>query len=152
MVEQAKIQSERELGALERERDGLVRELEYWNEAIRITAPTIRSGDTNSISLEQLANCHENLRKAELRHSEVCEKIQALTAIALTQNDVIQALASFEPLWESLTVREQTRIVQLIIKQIDYDGSTGRVTITFHREGIKSIVLNGHTETAEAAS
>ena len=152
VVEQAKIQSEQELGALERERDGLVRELEYWNEAIRITAPTIRSGDTNSISLEQLANCHENLRKAELRHSEVSEKIQAIRVIALTHDDVVKSLASFEPLWESLTVREQTRIVQLIIKQIDYDGSTGRVTITFHREGIKSIVLNGHTELAEAAS
>lgn len=77
--------------------------------------------------------------------------IQALRVIALTHDDVVKSLASFAPLWESLTVREQTRIVQLIIQQIDYDGSTGRVTITFHREGIKSIVLNGHAELAEAA-
>ena len=41
VVEQATNQSERELGALVRERDGLVKELEYWNEAIRIAAQAV---------------------------------------------------------------------------------------------------------------
>ena len=66
--------------------------------------------------------------------------------------DVASALTGFEPIWESLTVREQSRIVQLIIKQVDYDGSTGRVTITFHPDGIKSIAINGHNELEAAAS
>jgi site-specific DNA recombinase len=152
VVEQAKIQSERELGALVAERDGLVKELEYWNEAIRIAAPTIKPGDPKSTSLELLADWHESLHRAEHRHAIVAAKLQALQAQALTRDDVVNALNSFEPIWESLTVREQSRIVQLIVQQIDYDGATGRVTITFHPDGIKTIAMESRPELVEAVS
>ncbi len=152
VVEQAKIQSERELGALMAERDGLVKELEYWNEAIRIAAPSIKPGDPSSKSLEQLADWHESLHRAEHRHAIVAAKVQSLQAQALTRNDVVRAITTFEPIWDSLTVREQSRIVQLIVKQIDYDGATGRVTITFHPDGIKTIAMENRPELTEAAS
>lgn len=152
VVEQAKIQSEREPGALVRERDGLVKELEYWNEAIRIAAPTIKAGDPNATSLKQLADWHESLDRAEQRHSIVDAKLQSLQAQTLTREDVVHSLTGFEPIWESLTVREQSRIVQLIVKQVDYDGSTGRVTITFHPDGIKAIAMERRRELHGAAS
>ncbi len=56
----------------------------------------------------------------------------------------------FIAIWESLTVREQSRIVQLIVKQIDYNGATGRVTITFHPDGIKAIAMERRPELHEA--
>jgi site-specific DNA recombinase len=152
VVEQAKTQFERELGVLVAERDGLVKELEYWNEAIRIAAPTIKPGDPSSKSLEQLADWHESLHRAEHRHAIVAAKVQTLQAQALTRDDVVKALTSFVPIWESLTIREQSRIVQLIVKQIDYDGATGRVTITFHPDGIKTIAMENRPALHEAAS
>jgi site-specific DNA recombinase len=75
-----------------------------------------------------------------------------LQAQALTRDDVVKSLTSFVPIWESLTIREQSRIVQLIVKQIDYDGATGRVTITFHPDGIKTIAMENCPELHEAAS
>lgn len=152
VVEQAKIQSERELGALVAERDELVKELEYWNEAIRVAAPKIKPGSPDATSLEQLADWHESLRRAEHRHAIVTAKLTVLQAQALTREDVVNALTSFEPIWESLTVREQSRIVQLIVQQIDYDGATGRVTITFHPDGIKTIAMENRPELVETAS
>ena len=91
VVEQAELQSERELGALVRERDGLVKELEYWNEAIRIAAPTITAGDPNATSLKQLADWHESLDRAEQRHSIVDAKLQSLQAQTLTREDVVHS-------------------------------------------------------------
>jgi len=73
-------------------------------------------------------------------------------AQTLTREDVVHSLTGFEPIWESLTVREQSRIVQLIVKQVDYDGSTGRVTITFHPDGIKAIAMERRPELHGAAS
>jgi site-specific DNA recombinase len=134
------------------ERDELVKELEYWNEAIRVAAPKIKPGSPDATSLEQLADWHESLRRAEHRHTIVSVKLAALQAQTLTREDVVNALTSFEPIWESLTVREQSRIVQLIVKQIDYDGATGRVTITFHPDGIKTIAMENRPELVEAAS
>jgi hypothetical protein len=40
----------------------------------------------------------------------------------------------------------------LIVKQIDYDGATGRVTITFHPDGIKTIAMENRPKLVEAAS
>jgi site-specific DNA recombinase len=151
VVEQAMIQSDRELRGLLAERDELVKELKYWNEAIFVAAPKIKPGSSDAISLEQLADWQESLQRAEHRHTIVKAKITALQAQKLTREEVVSALTSFEPIWESLTVREQARIVQLIVKQIDYDGATGRVTITFHPDGIKTIAKENRPELAEAA-
>jgi len=152
VVEQAMIQSDRELRALLAELDELVKELKYWNEAICVAAPKIKPGSSEAISLEQLADWQESLRRAEHRHAIVNAKLTALQTQTLTRADVVNALNSFEPIWESLTVREQSRIVQLIVKQIDYDGATGRVTITFHPDGINTIAMENRPKHAGAAS
>jgi site-specific DNA recombinase len=39
----------------------------------------------------------------------------------------------------SLTSREQARIVQLLVERVDYDGTEGQVSITFHPSGIKTL-------------
>ena len=49
------------------------------------------------------------------------------------------ALAAFDPLWEALTPREQVRLVQLVVEQVDYDGAAGKVKLTFHPTGIKAL-------------
>jgi site-specific DNA recombinase len=152
VVQQAKVQTQHELDALVAERDEIVKEIEYWNEAIRIAAPKIKPNSPDANLLKQLADWHEDLRIAENRLTVVNAKLTLLTSQALTSNDVATALDSFEPVWESLTVREQSRIVQLIVKQVDYDGANGRVTITFHPDGIKSIARNKRPELVEAAS
>ncbi len=152
VVEQAKLQSDRELGALVAERDELVKELEYWNEAIRVAAPKIKPGSPDATSLEQLADWHESLRRARTSACDRQREADGDAAQTLTREDVFNALTSFEPIWKSLTVREQSRIVQLIVQQIDYDGATGRVTITFHPDGIKTVAMENRPELVEAAS
>ncbi|MCY3010911.1 MAG: hypothetical protein NTY42_13845 [Planctomycetota bacterium] len=49
-------------------------------------------------------------------------------------------------------LREQSRIVQLILKKIEFDGATGRVTTTFHPDGIKTIAMENRPKLVEAAS
>jgi site-specific DNA recombinase len=46
---------------------------------------------------------------------------------------------AIQPLWESFTPREQTRLVQRLIEKVDYDGQAGTAAITFHAAGIKSL-------------
>ena len=47
--------------------------------------------------------------------------------------------AAFDPVWDSLTLREQSRLVHLLIEQVEYDGRTGDISITFHPTGIKTL-------------
>jgi hypothetical protein len=39
----------------------------------------------------------------------------------------------------SLASREQVRLIQLLVEQVDFDGVQGRVSITFHRSGIRAL-------------
>lgn len=41
--------------------------------------------------------------------------------------------------WGSLTPREQVRVVQLLVERVDYDGSKGKVSISFRPAGIKTL-------------
>lgn len=47
--------------------------------------------------------------------------------------------ALFDPLWDTLSAREQARILHLLIERVDYDGPNGTVEITFHPTGIKTL-------------
>lgn len=55
------------------------------------------------------------------------------------EREIALALSVFDPVWDSLTQREQARIVQLLVEQVDYDGATGKVSITFRPSGIKTL-------------
>lgn len=37
-----------------------------------------------------------------------------------------------------MTLRDQIRLIGLVVKQVDYDGESGRVTITFNPIGIRN--------------
>ena len=58
------------------------------------------------------------------------------------ENDFFKYICSLAPEGETA----------LIVKQIDYDGATGRVTITFHPDGIKTIAIENRPQLNEAAS
>jgi len=64
------------------------------------------------------------------------------------EKDVAQALAAFDPLWETLAPREQARMIRLLVERVDYDGEKGTVSVRFHRAGIKMLPGEATQETA----
>ena len=55
------------------------------------------------------------------------------------EHEVAQTLAALDPVWETLTPREQTGIVERLIERVNYDGASGKVTITFQPAGIQKL-------------
>ncbi len=49
-----------------------------------------------------------------------------------------------------MTLRDQIRLVQVVIKQVDYDGESGRVTIIFNPIGIKKRAEHATKDLEEA--
>ena len=67
------------------------------------------------------------------------EQIIVLSRELVDAREVGQACSMFDPVWETLTAREQARILHLLIQHVDYDGENGNVSITFHTTGIKTL-------------
>ncbi|QDU76939.1 DNA-invertase hin [Bremerella volcania] len=138
-VANARNQGQSQVAALEAERRGLERELSRWSDEIRKLLEQIVPGEGNTPATARLADLQERIRGAERRATEVREQVIALSRDIVDEREVAKAMAVFDPVWESLTPREQTRIVQLLVERVDYDGTTGKVTITFHPSGIKTL-------------
>ena len=124
---------------LERERKSLERDLAAWDADVRNLAGQMGVKDQNPSALAHLADLQDRLRGGERRLTEVREEILDHQRQALTEHEVEMALQAFDPVWEALTPREQTRIIQLLVERVDYDGAKGKVSITFHANGIKNL-------------
>ena len=86
-----------------------------------------------------LATVQERLRVVERRLSEVDSELTRLEQNSLSDNDVALALREFDQLWQALAPREQSRILELLIERVDYDGERGQVSLTFRPCGIRSL-------------
>ncbi len=107
--------------------------------------------DTQTATLvaTQRADLHERIVTAERRLTEIRDEDQRLQHDVIDEGEIARALAEFEPVWETLSPREQGRLLQLLIERVDYDGQHETISITFHAGGIKS--LGNQTSTGDAA-
>ena len=137
---------------MEAEQRGLERELGQWNAEVRKLVAQIRPDDSDSPAIARLADLQERVRGAERRATEVREQMVAMGHSLIDQREVAKAMSVFDPVWDSLTLREQTRIVQLLVERVGYDGSTGKVAITFHPSGIKTLANDGANSNSEDAA
>jgi site-specific DNA recombinase len=131
----ARAQASAGIAELEAERRGLERDLGRWNaDVAKLAAEAGHNGNA-----ARLADLHERIRDGERRTTEINEQVIALGRQVVDEREVAQALSAFEPVWASLTPREQGRIVQLLVERVDYDGGAGKVSIRFHPAGIKTL-------------
>ena len=90
----------------------------------------------------------ERIRGAERRATEVQEQLLALSRGVVDETEVGKAMAKFDPVWDSLTPREQAQLIDLLVERVEYDGATGKVAITFHASGIKTLAEEAAEEDA----
>ncbi len=138
-VAQARKQGQSHVTELEAERRGLERELGKWNGEVRQLLDQIAPNDGDTPATARLADLQERIRVTERRATEIREQAIALSHKLVDEREVTKVMSVFEPVWESLTPREQIRVVQLLVERVDYDGASGKVTITFHPSGIRAL-------------
>jgi site-specific DNA recombinase len=81
----------------------------------------------------------ERIRHAERRLTEIDNELISLNGELVGDAEVSKVLADFDQLWEALVPREQSRVLELLVERVDYDGQRGNVSLTFHPSGIKSL-------------
>ena len=133
-VRQVVEQGEARRKALEQEQRVIDRDLARWNGEVRGLI-----GDHSQSGIARMADLTDRINTAQLRANEVMEEITTLNEATIYEADVEKALASFSPLWETLTNREQIRVMELLLSEVAYDGRTGKVLITFHANGIQAL-------------
>jgi len=134
-LRQARGQGQSSLAELEAEERRLQRELARHNADLRKLASGVKNGEKAG----ELANLQDRIRAAEQRTTEVREQIVALSGEMVDEREVEAALSVFDPVWDTLSPREQARIIHLLVERVDYDGKHGTVSVTFRPNGIKTL-------------
>jgi len=135
-IEESRRQRESNIKDLEAEKRSLERRLKRYDADLRKLAAKA-AGD--GVTTDRLADLQDSIRSAEQRVTEVREKIIVLSRELVDTREVARACSLFDPVWETLTPREQARIIHLLIERVDYDGEDGNISITFHPTGIKTL-------------
>lgn len=142
---QARRQTQNRIASLARERSGL--ESQLRNDQAELSHVAVGCpGDARLLQL------HERIRKAECRMKEIEDELAALDRNLTRHSDVAAALTDFDAVWERLTPREQSRIVELVVDRVIYDGAGGNVSITFRQSGIDLQVPDSTGQDEEAAA
>jgi site-specific DNA recombinase len=148
----AKVREEsvKRLTELETEQRGHERELKRLHARVRKLIGESVSLATNAGSAtDQLADLHDQIRTMERRMTIIREEAVTLQREVVDERDVAGALAVFDPVWESLSPREQTRIIRMLVERVTYDGRDGKVTITFRSPGIKALCSGAEPRSEE---
>jgi len=135
-LDMARGQAETRRKELEAERRSIERELARTNGDLQKLAGQSPAQGT---AVGRMADLHDRIRVLEQRGTQVREELIGLERGDVDGDEVAQALAAFDPVWEALTPREQGRVTQLLVSQVDYDGEAGTVSISLHPAGIEAL-------------
>jgi site-specific DNA recombinase len=129
---QARSQGQSSLVELEAEERMLQKELARHHADLRkFAAASNKAGE--------MAIAQEGVRAAEQRATELRDRMVALSGEIVDEREVEAALSVFDPVWDTLSPKEQARIIRLLVERVDYDGKKGTIAVTFRPNGIKTL-------------
>ncbi len=131
----AQVRRQTELGIerLTAERSGVVREIRNeYAELGKLAAVSVQ-GDP------RLAQANDHIRIAEHRVTEIDDELATLNGELIDEFEIVNALKEFGELWKMLEPHEQSRIIELLIERVTYDGHTSQLSITYRPTGIRTL-------------
>jgi len=94
-------------------------------------------GDSNSV--RRLADLETQLRAGEARLGIIAAEAAGLEGAKVTRADVVAALSRFPAVFNALPPGERAQVLDLLVERVAYNGEKGRVAISFHPTGIKTL-------------
>jgi site-specific DNA recombinase len=135
-VEQARAQHKKTIEKLEAERRALQSQLgRYHTEVHRI----IKASPSEENATARLAHLQDRIQEAEQRAMQVREALDDMNRTMVYEQKLASAIGLFDPVWETLSSRGQSRVIHLLVEKIGYDGKEGAIQLTLRPTGIEAL-------------
>ena len=149
-VQQIHTQAMQRKASLAAERKRLQGSLRQHREEIaQLAAALSREAVATGIT-DRITDVEVRMRKARKRLEGIDDERATLETQDVDEEDVTRALSAFGPVWDALFPAERERIIQLVIRQVDYDGKAGIVSIALAESGIATLARELARESEEA--
>ena len=145
VLKQARAHVECELTDLQSSRRDLARELaRHHAEINKLAIETAANGATTA----RIADLHERVATAERQLADLTKQIEAAEREQLEPEDVATAFADFDNVWNSLSPREQSQVLAMLVARVEFNAEDSTVAVTFHSSGIRSLAQSRQEEAA----
>ena len=139
-AERAREESQHRVKELETEKRSHERTLKRLHSKLqKLTGASFSAASDKKTAIDRLADLQDQIRTIEQRLTTIREEALTCQREVVDADDLAKVLAAFDPVWESLSPREQCRIIKLLVERVAYDGRTKNVTVTFRSRGIKAL-------------
>jgi site-specific DNA recombinase len=139
VLAQVRHEDDARLAEMETERAGLERDLVRGQTELRKLLAEVGAGTPAGGVVSRLAQLQEWVGQVEQRIARLRAQMEAVQQQRLDEAEATRALAGLDLAWGARTPQEQARVVQLLVSRVDYDGAQGKVAITFHPLGLKTL-------------
>jgi site-specific DNA recombinase len=131
---QARALADQEQGETVRERRDLKRQLAQDHAEVRKLATR---GQRVASTTARIAELQDRITRTEARLADLGAAVPGQPEI--TSEYVDAAFAQFDNVWEQLSPREQSRLLSLLINQVEFDAAHDRFAIRFHATAITTL-------------
>ena len=139
---QAEVLQQAEAGILEEkevlttERDRLMKDrVSHESELRRLSI-----GSSHPATTALIADLHDRIARRNSRLSELSQLLAKLESERIAETDVTQAFGDFDKLWQTLSPREQTQLIALLVSRVEYDAERQTMAVCFHDTAIASLI------------
>jgi site-specific DNA recombinase len=139
VLAQVRREDDARLAELETERGGLERDLLRGQGEVRKLLAEVGAGTSGGGVVSRLAELQDRVGQLEQRIARLRAQREAVQQDRLDEAEASRALVGLDPAWQTMSPDEQARVVQLLVSRVDYDGAQGKVAITFHPLGLKTL-------------
>lgn len=144
VLRQACAQVDGELAEFNIERRQLEKELARQQSEIRNLAV---EGTISRATTARIAELHDLAARGETRLAEIRNQITEKEGEQLGPHDVEMAFADFDKMWETLSPREQSQLLALLVARVEFDAGESTIEVSFHPSAIQALAQR-HTEEA----
>lgn len=144
VIRQAQEQNRQSVESLRRERATLEKELANLDGEVRQLVKTMGE-HAGAVKTARLADLQDRMSGAEQRAAQVREELLRTEGERIDQDKMALALSLFDPVWDALLPKERVRVMQLLVERVVYDGENGKVSVSFHPAGIRSLAFEAET-------
>jgi len=145
MVLQSRSLALTKIKTLRQERRALKQKLSKFGEALN-GANGSTAHQESAIAQSTIVEIREVIRKTKQELSRVEEALYDSRRKGVRREELAMALAPCGEAISSATPRYQHRLLQQLLKRVDYDGAERKIALTLNPEGIRALATGGHIQ------
>lgn len=130
-IKKARLQAQSSLTQLRAEHAATIRELKKLESELR--------NQTGQSDPARCADLQDRSRNAEQRLAQLQREIESVENDMVDEKNARESLAAFDPVWNTLSPKEQARLIRLLVSSVVYNAVSGKVAVTFRPGGLASM-------------